>query len=70
MPVFHHSLWDKVPNLIPPVFGKAPIENKTLISRLNLAFFTAASKPNTSRDGGTGREDVHYSIISNPEKKS
>jgi hypothetical protein len=33
-----------------------------LISRLNLAFFSAASKPNTSRDGGTGRKDGLYSI--------
>jgi hypothetical protein len=41
-----------------------------LISRLNHAFFSAASIPNTSRDGGTGREDGHYSIINNPEKKS
>jgi len=24
MPVFHHSISDKVPNLISPVFGKAP----------------------------------------------
>jgi hypothetical protein len=26
--------------------------------------------PNTSRDGGTGRENRHYSITSDPEKKN
>jgi hypothetical protein len=39
------------------------------MSRLNHAFFLALSIANTSRDGRTGRENRHYSIISNPEKK-
>jgi hypothetical protein len=39
------------------------------MSRLNHAFFLAISIPNTSRDGRTGRENRHYCVISNPEKK-
>jgi hypothetical protein len=56
--------------MIPPVFGKAYIKIQIADIKAEPCLLFSVINTQWSRDGGTGREDRHYSIISNPEKKN